>query len=275
MKSRIAVAATFVALAVIAGPAFGQEPPAPVQGGGDWILSEIPENKATIAIVEFSSGLGLAARCVDGVFDMIVYGLPSVGDRESTREIALAVGENGDERTTVWQVGSDRTSAFSRLPARVARQLAEGGRLQVIVPGAPGARHTRYEMELDPSNAAVEKTLTACGRPLVDPRDIQTIGNGQNGLPSPIVWARVPSPQFPRLPGRSGEAYVGLSCKVIDGGRLDDCQVESEFPPRQLFAPAVLRSMGRARLKLTDEGVANGATLHGGVITFVVNITMH
>lgn len=244
--------------------------PSPPRLDGDWSFAAIPESKATLAVAEFSSGLGLVARCVDGTFDVLVHGLPAAPGRETTREIALAVGEDGEERTTVWQVGTDRTTAFSRLPARVARQLAEGGKLQVIVPGAEGERRTRYEMQLSPSGEAIEKTLTACGRPLVDPRDTRAEGNGQSGLPAPITWARTPQPNYPMFPGVAGEGYVGLSCVVSDDGRLNDCQIESEHPPRQFFGQAVERSLGRARVKLDDDGVASGQTLGGRMIVFVV-----
>lgn len=271
-----AVAASLVAagLSICWTPVLAQNASAAPSRDGDWTLAELPERKATLAVAEFSSGLGIVVRCVDRTFDVLIDGLPSAPGQDLSREIGLVVGEDGEEDTTVWTVGADRTSAFSRLPARVARQLAKGGKLQVIVPGAPGERRTRYEMALDPSGQAIEHTLGACGRPLVDTRDYEARGNGQDGLPSPVTWARMPQPNFPMVPGVAGEGVVTMSCVVQDDGRLEDCLIESEHPGGHFFGRSVERSLGRARLKVEEEAAANGLSLEDRFVVFTVKFRL-
>lgn len=243
----------------------------------DWALTVLPERRATLAVVDFSSGISIAARCIDGTYDVILAGLPAAPGRATTRELALAVGEAGELQTTVWSVAEDRTSAFSRIPAMVARELAKGGQLQIVVPAVePGGRRTRYLSSLTPSSRAIEQTLTACGRALVDPRNSRYDGNGQDGLPSPLEWVRMPQPEFPEsVRGKiPTEGYVVLSCVTGANGSITNCQTESEAPSGFRLTESVLDSLGPARLKLSEAAVESGAKLEGRLFVFTVNFVL-
>ncbi|MFN6980499.1 MAG: hypothetical protein ACK4NU_01085 [Brevundimonas sp.] len=181
--------------------------------------------------------------------------------------------------TSVWTVGAQRNAAFSRIPAVIARDLAKGGTLQVIVPATSKSPRTRYVMELDPSSTAIEQTLTACGRPMVDPREVRSDeidGNGQDGLPASVAWQTVPRPTFPEsVNGRSPvEGYVVLSCVADARGELTECVTESEQPAGYNLGLSVERSLPRARIKLTDEAAVTGRPLAGRMIRFAVNFKM-
>lgn len=180
---------------VLPAPSHARQPEEPQ----DWILTRVEDRKATVATIDFTPGLDLVARCVDGVYDLFILDLPEAPRDALTRELSVSIGEGGDVRTTVWTVGDDRTTAFSRIPAMVARQLANGGKLQIVVPASGDQRRTRYVLDLDPSSSALEETLAACGRPLVDPRRQEVEGNGQDGLPPGAAWARAPRPHFHAL----------------------------------------------------------------------------
>lgn len=242
----------------------------------DWTLSVMPEHKATVAMIQFTPGLTLVARCMDGVYDLLIRGLPAAPGRDLTRELGFMVGEAGEARMTIWTVGEDRTTAFSRLPAPVARLLAQGGPLQITVPPGQDRRRIRYVMALDPSSTALGETLRACGRPLVDPRDDDAEGEGQDGLPTAIVWGRQPRASFPPpVRGRSPtHGYVVLSCRALADGSLRECEVESEHPRGFELSDAALRSVDRARVRATDEAVAHGFTLEGRMVVFTMNFRL-
>lgn len=267
-----------ITLAVLgmAGPCLAQEAP---EAAEDWTLTSVPDRKAVVAMIDFSSGLNIAARCVDGVYDLLITGLPEAEGRVFSRELGIQVGDDEEPYISVWTVGARRDAAFSRIPAPVARDLAQGGKLQVIVPATATAPRTRYVMELVPSSTAIEQTLTACGRPLVDPREArsdQIDGNGQDGLPDTLQWQIVPRPTFPppvndRMPR---EGYVVMSCVVQGDGRLTECLSESEQPPGFNLGRAVQRSLFQSKIRLSDRAAAAGLPLAGRMVRFSVNFKL-
>ncbi|RZJ38169.1 MAG: hypothetical protein EON87_21190 [Brevundimonas sp.] len=222
----------------------------------------------------------MVARCQSGSFDLIIFGLPEPARRGPTRELGVQVGDDAKPVFTAWTVGEARDAAFSRLPARVARQLAKGGALQIIIPAAQdGGRRTRYLMSLEPSSVAIEQILTACGRPLVDPRvydETASTGNGQDGLPAEVDWVSRPRPEFPDAVNHRmvSVGYVVMSCLAHADGRLDQCVVESEAPAGYKMGEAILESMQRARVRLTPQGEASDCPLEGRMIQFTVNFRL-
>lgn len=242
-------------------------------------MGSVPERKAIVASIGFTSGLNVAARCVDGVYDVLVTGLPEAPLRTTSRELAIQMGDEPEAYSSTWTVGAQRDTAFSRVPAMVARKLAEGGKLQIIVPATSDTPRTRYVMDLSPSSTAIAQTLTACGKPMIDPRMVRAEeieGNGQDGLPAAVTWQTMPRPTFPS-PVKDRmvlEGYVVLSCVAAEDGRLDQCEIESEQPAGYNLGRAVKRSIPRARLTLTEEAAANGRPLAGRMIVFAVNFKM-
>jgi TonB family protein len=247
-------------VALIAGPALAQ-----AVGDDDWDFSRDPARKAVVAAATFDSGVGLAARCVDGAYDVLFSGLPPVSTALRTLTFTYA-GAPPVENS--WAVGSDGTSAFSDLPAPLARRLRAGGRVEVTVPAANGQPAKRFVLELPRSERAIDETLTACDRPLSDPRDtLLTPLVPASGPGNGVRWETPPSMAFPeRAMRRNVETgAVTLSCLVKANGRLDDCVVETERPAGVGFGQAALDGARRARLASTSgEAVAQA----GGAVTY-------
>lgn len=276
MLSRLLFTAALVSLAARA-PACAQEG---ADQAEDWSLTSVPDRQAVVATISFTSGLTIAARCMDGVYDVLITGLPDAPRRATSREIGIQAGDETEPYTSVWTAGTERHTAFSRIPAVVARDLAKGGQLQVILPASTrDGRRTRYVMDLDPSSSAIEQTLTSCGRPMVDPREARALeidGNGQDGLPDTVQWQTMPRPSFPesvngRLPL---EGYVVLSCVLTSEGRMTECQSESEQPAGYNLWRSAERSLPRARIKLSDDAAAAGLPLAGRLVRFSVVFKM-
>lgn len=226
----------------------------------NWVLTREARGDTIMATAPFSNGITVVARCSNGNFELLMAGLPEVPRSQMERPLSLLVGDETVERPYQWTVAADSRVAFSRVPAQIARQLAQGGRLQVIVPGAPGERRTRYVMTLEQSGSAIEETLTHCGRPLVDPLDALVEGDA-GSLPTRVRWERGPRPVYPGVAmARGMSGVVTLRCLVNATGEHSNCAIESEHPAGQGFGQASLRAMEDARLMITDE---NGAAAEG------------
>lgn len=227
----------------------------------DWELFDRPADKAIFAIANFDSGIRLVSRCVDGDYELLITGLPESRRDDFSRTLRISVGDEplGEE---TWTVGEARTSAFSRLPAPFARRLAVGGRLQIAVPGLRGQPTTRYVMELAPSDAALERTLTTCGRPLADPTDGLISRNAIDGLAASaedenrpgLTWARPPRPTYPSpVRGQTpSQGVVTLTCLSAVGGHIESCTIESEHPRGYRLAESAVRGALEARLRTTE-----------------------
>lgn len=269
-RSVLSALAFSAALSAFSGAAAQEaEPPE------DWIVTRVPDKDAVVASVPFNNGITLASRCTGQTFDVLILGLPEARRGSISRSLTFLVGDETEEKPYVWSVGTDRTSAFSRVPAITARSLAKGGKLQIIIPGDGGAPRTRYVMDLGPSGSAVEETLTHCGRALIDPRDDELEGDG-DGLPNGIMWTRPPRPTFPdSVQGRQPiHGYVAMTCLVTAQGKPENCQIESEQPPGFNLGRSVKNSLGGARLGQSEEARATGRRFEGAMILFTVNFEL-
>lgn len=247
MKPPIRTAIIAVAGLLTAGAAMAQGTTAP--STDDWDMTRNPSKKAVLAHIGLSSGLTIATRCLDGKFDVMFAGLPAAPGRELTRSLTLTWDEK-PERGSTWNVTTDRTVAVADYPAATARQLREGGRLRVTVPnGAGPGRNLTHDVELPPSSAAIAETLSACGKPLEDPRDALLPDVPAGGLSAPAVWARAPQITYPSS-SRYAAGYAVVTCVTQADGMLDDCVIESEHPTDGRFGEAVLRSLRRARVDI-------------------------
>ena len=267
MTSRFLSAVTAILFASTGFAAQAQEA---APNGQDWVLTHMPERKAVIALAEFDNGITLSSRCIDGVFEVIIQGLPEA--RGESRTLRIGVGGEAPY-ASAWTVGANRSAAFSRVPARLARELAKGGKLEIAVAGQRGQPGVRYVMELAPSSSAVEQTLTACNRPLTDPRDLEAGDEAESGLPDGISWDRAPQPTFPEsVKGRSPtKGFVTLTCVTRATGRLEDCVIESEHPGGFNLGRSVRDSLSRAKVRSTDR---NQPLVDGLMIVFTVNFIM-
>ena len=222
------------------------------QDEADWDLIVDPEENLTAAFVAYEGGLGVLARCKDEAFHLMVTGLaPEDG---FTRQMQVRFGdEESVERS--WFVGENPATAFSYTPAMAARNLRDGGTLDIVVREAgPNGENLRYVFEVPESASAVNQTLEACGKPVDDPRDVFLEDLPDNGLPVELEWTRQPSGSYP-----SGRTYTRgvavVSCLTQPTGRLRECQVETEWPSDGGFGEAALRATRDARLRNVDRAV--------------------
>lgn len=259
-------------LSVMAAPALASaqegaaSAPAALDAPEDWDMVRDPTKKMVAAYVSLDSGVNVVLRCSDGVYDAFVSGLPDVPNGE-TRVLRLSYGDHF--RTETWNVATTRSTAMNAVPAPFARKLREGGKVSIVVPdGAGPGRNLRHDLHLPRSSTAMDETLTACGRPLVDPRDAALPELGEDGQFPRVTWARPPRPSFPLQPRYTG-GFAVLSCLSLPDGRLDDCLIESEFPVDGGFGKQALRSMANARLKAPD-----GAPIPPRLIVFRTNFMM-
>lgn len=211
----------------------------------DWDILRDDRKKLLVAYSAFDNGLGLATRCNDGGFEVIITGLPPAG-RATSRPLRIAFGdEELSERR--WNVAVDDTVAVSELPAPFARELREGGRLRIQVPrGAADGRNLLYDLQLPASATSIDHTLTACDRPVVDPRDAQLEDLTDDGVPVNLLWAERPRPRYAST--RYARGFAVVTCLTNPDGSLRDCEIESEHPRDGRFGEAALASARRARV---------------------------
>ncbi|TPW03193.1 MAG: TonB family protein [bacterium] len=235
--------ATLLACAV-ALPALAQD------ASADWDFANDQRRKLMVAYTQFNNGVGLATRCIDGGFEVVITGLPPAGDATS-RTLRTAFGD-GELEASHWIVGIDDTVAVSELPAPFARELREGGRLRIFVPeGAPDGRNLMYDLALPASSASIDQTLTTCNRPLIDPRDAELDALEEGGVPHNLTWAARPTPRFPNTNYACGFAVA--TCVTNPDGTLRDCAIEFEHPRDGRFGQATLDAARRARLQNVDQ----------------------
>lgn len=239
---RALIALLFCAAAT---PALAQDAPP------DWDMERNPRNGALTAFTEFDTGLSIAVRCVERSYQALIWGLPAAGEGE-TRTLGMAFGD--DEMSMYrWTVATDDTMAVGERPASFARKLRQGGRLQILVPGAGGeGRNLRHDLTLPVSSASIDETLTACGQPRVDLRDVELEALPDDGLPSSLVWANPPRPEYPSA-SRYGRGFAVVSCLANPNGTLRDCVVDSEHPHDGGFGTAALRAVRRAQVRDADD----------------------
>lgn len=231
------------------GAAFAQ-PNAPVETvAQEWQVVEQARGRDLAAYTAFSNGVVIIARCNRGGYEATINGLPADEGEGGRRQVRIGIGEPGRYFTS-WFASQGGESVFSPLPAMFARQIREGGELNVTVEGQDGEPNRRYVMELPPSPQAIDRTLELCDRPLVDPRD--AMREADLAAPAPIgrTWTRSPRPDYPSgaLSRRVWSGAVTISCLGLADGILSHCEVESEFPRDAGFGQAALRATRQARL---------------------------
>lgn len=241
----------FAAIVLLAaGPAAAQSgslpAPRPETPSGDWDLHRDERTRSFMAYTVFSNGLGIAFRCLDGSLGAVVSGLPPAREERQTLRLQFREDEAYDSG---WTTTTDPTVAVGDYPAPLAREFRQGGELRLTVPrGAADGRNLQFAVELPPSSAAIDAVLTACERPLVDPRDAELDAIAENGLPYGLTWARPPRPSYPSM-SRYAAGFVVTSCITNPDGSLRDCQVEMQHPQDSAFGEATLRAIRRARVQ--------------------------
>jgi len=261
-----AAALFFSVILPSAAAAQDKAPTAPATASADdWDMIRDPAKKTVAAYVSLDSGVSVILRCTNKVYAALVARLPgALGD---TRVLHLSYGDHSHPET--WNVVTSPTVAMSALPAPFARKLRDGGMLSIMTPdGAGPGRNLTHHLHLPASSTAVDETLTACEKPLEDPRDALLPDLGEGGLSAGVTWERPPRPNYPAL-ARYSAGFAMLSCMALPDGRVNDCVVESEFPADGGFGRATLSSVRDARLKASD-----GAPITPRLIVFRTNFMM-
>lgn len=245
--TRSLFAAAAVALTALSGAgqsvgqSVGQET---APAGEDWDLIRDAKTRSTLAYVTTTPGLSIAMRCVKGSYSALLVGLPEATRGAKTRPLQIAFR---DEEQKEWRfnVTTNRTGAVADFPAPLARELRQGGRLQIVVPdGAAPGRNLRYDLNLPGSGAAIDETLRACDRPLVDPRDQELDAIGEDGLQVGMRWDRQIRPRYPV--NNYAEGFAVATCVAQPDGKLRDCVIETEHPADGRFGGAVLDAVRSA-----------------------------
>ena len=223
----------------------------------DWEIIRRPELNSVFAFVPTTTGLTIGFRCVDGVYGAVIGGLPTAYRRMHVRTLTITVNDH-EPRDSVWNVTTDRTAALADYPASLARAMREGGEVSIVIPNGGGdGRNLRHELTLPASSAAIDETLTACGRPVEDPRDALLPEITANGLPDGVTWARPPRPTWPR--NNYAVGYAVVTCVVQPDGAVRQCEVESEFPNDGGFGRSTLTATEAARINSPGETVGQYA----------------
>lgn len=241
---------SLLAASLLADPSLAQD------AGDDWDIVRDRRGRAEMAHLQFSNGLAIMVQCKDGSLDSVVGGLPparSTLDGGVFRERPLELRFRGEEdRRQSWAVGTDDTLAVSLLPAPFARDLRQGGTLELRVPDADSEGRTMtFQVDLPSSARNIDEVLTACRRPLVDARDELLDQAGPTGLPRSL---RFRDRQI--APLRTTDIVSGfavISCLTRTDGRLGDCVVESEHPRGTSAVRAGLDSARRWRVEVDGQ----------------------
>lgn len=237
------------ALLVAAGPAAAQE-------GDGWTVTEA--NGALIASTSYESGQSFVVRCRDRRLDVMMTGVPAES-RAGTRRLEWG-SEGGDRQRQTWINLPDRPLVFAGRPVHVARILRKGAPVSVrLLPTSEMPQARRYDLPLPSDGSGVDQVLTACKARLDDPRDdlVEVDPPSEQPGASSDIWEKMATPNYPNGAVSAGGGEVLFSCVVGEAGRLRDCRVEQETPPRVGFGQATLAALPSARIRL-GPGVEPG-----------------
>jgi TonB family protein len=227
----------------------------------DWQLTVQGDTRT--ATVAYDNGLFVSVRCQDGGLETYIGGLiPDGSGGGIGRTVDYAFG-GAALRASTWQINEDGSVIFADLPGPLARRFRAGGELQLRTEARGGQPARRYVVVLPPSPGAIDQVLVACGKPTVEPRD--ALRDNESSEPATAgsapgeIWRRAPIPRYPTAAlrrGVSGSAVV--SCFTRSDGRLEDCEIEVERPPRAGFGSMAVQSLRDARLSEAGVEAAGG-----------------
>ena len=108
------------------------------------------------------------------------------------------------------------------------------------------------QLDLPPQSANLDRVLTDCAYPLVDPRD-------ELADASDLIIAQ-PMIEMPTFSRRYTVVRVEVSC-VVSNGRLTACQSDHETPPAPEVGRATARRANGTRVSLREPVAAEGRLL--------------
>lgn len=244
----IATAALLSALLAVA--------PAAAQDTDGWTVTEA--SGALIASASYESGQSFVVRCRNNRLDVMMTGVPTEPGSQ-TRRLEWAA-EGVERQSQTWLNLPDQPIIFASRPVHLARILRKSGTASVrLPPTAETPQARRYDLPLPSDASGVDQVLAACGARLDDPRDdlIEIDPPYERPDVFPDIWQRHATPQYPNSAMSAGAGDVLFSCIVAEAGRVRDCRIEMETPPRVGFGQATLDALPSSRLRL-GPGVEPG-----------------
>lgn len=219
----------------------------------DWDVSRSEDGRTQIAYLEFDSGVVIATRCSNRSFAVLLRGVdvppPTKGPALQSRRLTLAI-DGRPEFTNSWVLSEDGSTLISVYPLTMARILAQGMRLTISPPAEDGVPVKRYSLDIPASAAAVAATMTACGKQLADEQPQSSPPEAIFTGYKPDSWAQRASPQYPMTAMSVKHGQVSYNCIVQSNGRLNPCEVESEYPAGLGFGRSTLDALRSSRLNM-------------------------
>jgi hypothetical protein len=174
----------------------------------DWDIDRDPDHRRITASVFFSDGSGVATRCSDRSFAVLLVGLPQApDDGDFMRPLSIDMGQG--RHTQSWLRGETPTLAFSLMPARLARQLRDGGRMQIYDASATDRTPPSSPLTFRRLRRRSTRPWKPVALPADDPRD-----DGRDWVvtpsPQPLRWRFAPQIGPPPT-GRS----AGVCCAAL------------------------------------------------------------
>lgn len=221
----------------------------------DWDYGEDPSKGLRAAMVEYDGGRTIVVQCLAGDLTVAIVGLPAHPSEGLRME---AIRADGRRSLTTWS-SSTSDVRVSGTPGRTARLLRGGGSLD-LASGPNETPPVRAEFDLPSQSTQLDRVLTACGRALVDERDLRPDGAE---YVADLTWSRrVAERLHARSPDQGGTRRAEVSCVIDAEGRLRACQLEQELPSASDYGRAAVAAAEGQAVTLTDAGAAEGAVLH-------------
>lgn len=233
---------------LIAAVVLGFAGPVTAQTTDDWDVSTDPGRGLTVASVEYSSGAILRVQCHAGQLDVGISGLRA--SPSDSRPYSRTLPDGGLIQS-YWTGSSSTGTLLSAQPIRDARSFKAGGALKLAW-GTDAHPPLSIDLDLPSQSTGIDQVLTACGRPLVDPRDRRMAVND--------LMLEGPKLEISDKAARYGDIQVEISC-VVTAGRLAECQSDHESPTAPEVGEDTARLADGYQLRLRDSVAAEGRLL--------------
>ncbi|PZO01784.1 MAG: hypothetical protein DCF28_09515 [Alphaproteobacteria bacterium] len=226
-----------------------------------WTIIPSSATQSRIVAATWSDGTNVVARCDSGKLTAFVR----LTERMSGPAVyVLTQRENDVPIGGWWVVSDDGSSAVSRNPRYLVRDLKQGGRLDVVLKSrdAPDREMT---LALPDQTTELDSVMSSCGL---------------TGTPNPITpdrpaaqWRERPRPTASDFPAAALAAnitgQVVVNCLVSESLQPESCIVVDEVPAGAGFGPAAVQIVSRGKLAV----VRSSADL-GDVPAFTITIRL-
>lgn len=187
------------------------------------------DNRGTVAVAQYESGVALLVRCEGGQLDAILTLAAPVDAASVPVQLSL---DGGPAEAQRWLISRTGHTLFARQPVRFSRQLAGARTLNLLIEHGGGQR---YELDAPADASVLNQVVAGCGSgrvaesatPVEQPRFSRTPEGHR-------IAAAFPTRAFDRR--ISGEAEV--ECVTTRVGALRQCVWLRETPEGNGFGDA-------------------------------------